>query len=146
MENYFVEEFTKNGKNAVSSLEIVSPLKTYTNEELNSLLVNAGIDAVISIIVVDAYSVQAYIPQISTTTGNARVYGNTVYGRSSTTTIGGYYVSEPRIKFEINVFERMNWTLAWKATAFTAGNAFADTNILFKSLATKVVEEYIIQP
>jgi len=29
MESYFVEEFTKKGKNAVSSIEIVSPLKTY---------------------------------------------------------------------------------------------------------------------
>jgi hypothetical protein len=146
MESYFVEEFTKKGKNAVSSIEIVSPLKTYTNEEFNTLLMNAGIDAVISIIVVDAYTDQAYIPQTSTTTGSARAYGNTVYGQSRTTTSGGYYVSKPRVKFEVNLFETKTGILAWKATAFTAGNAFADTNTLFRSLATKVVEEYIVQP
>jgi len=146
MESYFVEEFTKNGKNAISSIEIVSPLKTYTDQEFNALLANAGIDAVISIIIVDSYTDQAYIPQSSTTTGSARVSGNTIYGQSRTSTSGGYYVSKPRVKFEINLFQSETGVLAWKATAFTAGNAFADTSTLFKSLAAKVTKEFSLQP
>jgi hypothetical protein len=146
MENYFVEEFEKNGRIAVSSVEIISPLKTYTDEEFNALLNNAGIDAVMAITVLDAYTDQAYVPQTSTTSGSARVSGNTIYGQSRTTTSGGYYVSKPRVKFEISLFQVKTGVLAWKATAFTAGNAFADTNALFKSLATKVTSEYAVQP
>jgi len=146
MENHFVEEFGENGKIAVSSIEIISPLKTYTDEEFNALLNNAGIDAVLAITVLDAYTEQAYVPQTSTTSGNAWVSGNTIYGQSKTTTSGGYYVSKPRVKFEISLFQVKTGVLAWKATAFTAGNAFADTNALFKSLATKVAKEYAVQP
>lgn len=146
MENHFVEEFGENGKIAVSSIEIISPLKTYTDEEFNALLNNAGIDAVMAITVLDAYTEQAYVPQTSTTSGNAWVSGNTIYGQSKTTTSGGYYVSKPRVKFEISLFQVKTGVLAWKATAFTAGNAFADTNALFKSLATKVAKEYAVQP
>lgn len=146
IEKYFVKEFTELGKMAVSSMKIIPPIKVYSEDELSVIFSNEKIDAFLYVTLIDAYSDQAYIPSRSTTTSTSRISGNSIRSQSTTKTSGGYYVSKPRISFNIELFDIQSGDLAWKATTFTAGSAFTDNNILFKSIAEKVVKSIIIQP
>ncbi|MCK4542624.1 MAG: hypothetical protein KAU17_10365, partial [Spirochaetales bacterium] len=101
-----------------------------------------NIDGTMIIILTDAYSDQAYIPETTKTTGSATVIGNTIYGESTTDTYGGFYVSKPRVRFEVSLYSVAIGEIVWKATTFTAGNAFAGEKTLVKSLSRKVVYEY----
>ena len=67
-----------------------------------------------------------YIPETSSSQGDVSLYGNSLYYESYTREYGGYYVSKPRVKFEIRLFEVKSGEIAWIAISLTRDNAFAD--------------------
>jgi len=140
-ENSFVAEFNSSGVSAISSIELIPPLKDYNEQELLKILEQNNIDGVLVVALQDYWTSQAYIPKSSSSQGSASLYGNSLYYKSYTQEYGGYYISKPRVKFEIRLFDSKSGQVAWLATSFTRGNAFADYNTLVKSLAKEVVKK-----
>ena len=50
LEADLVNEFTSNGKNAVSRINIVSPLKEYSQSELNQIYSENDIDCIVAVV------------------------------------------------------------------------------------------------
>lgn len=137
-ESSFKQQLELNSFIVYMSIDVLPPIKQYTKEDLISVITKYNIQALLEITLTDFYTKQSYVPQSSYTTGSAHVYGNTVYGRSQTNTYGGYYISKPRVRFEANLFESNTGEIAWKATSFTAGNAFAGNEVLIDSLSSEI--------
>lgn len=141
-EQAFVAELSDYGVAALPAIDVFPPLKQYSETEIADEIARRGVDAIMSVVITDYYEDQSYVPPTTTTTGSASVYGNTVYGQSTTQTHGGYYLSHPRVRFDINLFDGNVGEVAWRATTFTAGNAFANASSLMASLSRSVVLEY----
>ncbi|MGC8719221.1 MAG: hypothetical protein ACP5TY_04340 [Thermodesulforhabdaceae bacterium] len=141
-ENAFIAQFHLSGVNAISSIELIPPVKEYTEQELLNILQQNNIDGVLVVALQDYWSSQEYIPKSSSTQGSASLYGNSLYYQSYTQEYGGYYISKPRVKFNIRLFERKSGQVAWLATSLTRGNAYADYNTLANSLAKEVVKKF----
>jgi hypothetical protein len=89
-----------------------------------------------------------YVPQTSSTTktkGNVNVYGNTAtYKKKSTTTYeGGYTLKKPWAEFETRLYDVSNGQMAWIASSFTIGNAYANRNTIINSYCGKKVEQLL---
>ena len=145
-ESNFVKEFSTQGKNAVSCIEVISPVEEYTDEEIISILHRNAIDSVLIISLIDAHSEKVYIPQKTTTHYRSYIQGSNVYSEPYTQTSGGYSLSFPKASFEINIIDVKSGKIAMKATANSKGNEFSDMKTIFKSLAKKIVSEYMAQP
>ncbi|MGC8898745.1 MAG: hypothetical protein ACP5ON_11015 [Bacteroidota bacterium] len=141
-ENAFIAQFHLSGVNAISSIELIPPVKEYTEQELLNILQQNNIDGVLVVALQDYWTSQEYIPKSSSTQGSASLYGNSLYYQSYTQEYGGYYISKPRVKFNIRLFERKSGQVAWLATSLTRGNAYADYNTLANSLAKEVVKKF----
>ncbi len=135
-EQSFVESLSRQGFQGVRSIELLPPLKEYTNQKFGDVIRSNNITAIILVALTDAYSKQSYVPQSSRT----NFIGNTAY----TSTSGGYYVSKPRVKYEITLISTMSAEVVWKATTFTRGNAFAGDNELLESLAQESISKLAV--
>lgn len=142
-ENAFIEKFNLSSMNAISSIQIIPPVKDYNEEELINILEKNKIDGILVAGLQDYWTSQSYVPRSSSTHGTASSYGNYLYYRSYTQEYGGYYISKPNVKFEIRLFDRQSGQLAWLVTSVTKGNAFADYKTLANSLAKEVVKKLI---
>jgi hypothetical protein len=142
-ESQFVQHLSEYGVDAVRAIDIIPPVRTYSEEEIQSALASNHIDAVLIATLTNAYSDQSYIPESSTTSGSATVYGDTVYSESTTSTSGGYYVSKPRVRFDVKLFVAKSGDVAWRATTFTQGNAFANSQTLLESLSMETTRAYV---
>ena len=138
-ESSFVNKFNELGIEAVMAIDLIPPIKVYTEEEINKIINTNHIDGVLIATLTDYYTDQAYVPESSKTTGSATVYGNRIYGNSTTRKSGGYYINKPRVRFEVNIYTTTTGDIVWKATSFTRGNAFANQQTLLSSLADEVV-------
>ncbi len=140
-ENAFIAQFNLSGVNAISGIELIPPVKDYDEQELLKILEQNNIDGVLVVALQDYWTSQVYIPKRSSSQGSASLYGSSLYYQSYTQEYGGYYISKPRVKFEIRLFDRKSGEVAWLATSFTKGDAFADYNTLVNSLAKEVVKK-----
>ena len=140
-ENAFVSKFTSTEVQSVSSLQILPPIKDYTDSELMGILDRDRVDGILTIALKDYWTSQSYVPRSSSTQGSANLYGNSLSYSSYTQEYGGYYVSKPNVNFEIRLFDRRTGEVAWLVSSTTSGNAFADYRDLANSLAKKVVSE-----
>ena len=142
-EHQFVQKLIHGGQDAVAAMDLLPPIKQYSNDEVAQILLKAGVDAAMIITLTDASTQQVYVPQSSYTTGSANVYGNSIYSTARTNTYGGYYVSKPRVRFEVDLLYAKNGDVIWKATTYTRGNAFANVDTISESLSAQVVDNYI---
>ena len=142
-ENNFIAKFNLSGMNAISSIQIIPPVKDYNEQELLNILEQNKIDGILVAGLQDYWTSQTYVPKSSSTQGTASSYGNSLYYRSYTKEYGGYYISKPNVKFEIRLFDSKSGQVAWLVTSVTRGNAFADYNTLANSLAKEVVKKLI---
>ncbi|HBY57394.1 MAG TPA: hypothetical protein DEG96_05980 [Candidatus Atribacteria bacterium] len=140
-ENVFVSKFASADMTAVSSLELIPPIKEYTDQELLNILDQNRIDGILTVALKDFWTTKSYVPRSSSTHGSASLYGNSLYYRSYTQEYGGYYVSKPHVSFETRLFDRQSGQVAWLVSSTTSGNAFADYGNLANSLAKKIVAE-----
>lgn len=140
-ENTFVTQFILSGFDAISSINLIPPVKNYSVEELLDILKTNNIDGIFIVALQDYWTSQTYIPEWSSSRGSARLYGDVFYYETIQKKYGGYYIFKPRVKFEIRLFEIKSGQIAWLATSLTRGNAFADYNTLINSLAREVIKK-----
>jgi PBP1b-binding outer membrane lipoprotein LpoB len=140
-EGIFVSKFNSSDMKALSSLELMPPVKEYSNQELMNILDKNKVDGILTVALKDYWTSESYVPKSSSTQGSANLYGNSLYYRSYTQQYGGYYVSKPNVSFETRLFDRSSGEVAWLVSSTTSGNAFADYGNLASSLAKKVVSE-----
>jgi len=140
-EEIFVSKFNSSDMKALSSLELMPPIKDYSDQELMNILDKNKVDGILTVALKDYWTSESYVPKSSSTQGSANLYGNSLYYRSYTQQYGGYYVSKPNVSFETRLFDRRSGEVAWLVSSTTSGNAFADYGNLASSLAKKVVSE-----
>ena len=140
-ESVFVERLAKFSVEGIPSIRIFMPTRTYTTEELLKLLSENKVEGVLLVTLTDAYTTQAYVPASSSTYGQATLTGNTINYLSHTQQYGGYYISKPRVRYEMRLFDVLTGNTAWVATSVTRGNAFARFDTLIGSLAETTVEK-----
>ena len=148
LESKMVEEFSNIGVFALESFRLFPPTRELTDEDKVELLLKNDIDAFISISVGESGVREVYVPQTSSTTktkGNVSVYGNTAtYKEKSTTTYqGGYTLNKPWAEFETQLYDVSNGQMAWIATSFTGGNAYANRNTVINSYCGKTVDQLL---
>ena len=144
IETDLVTAFTEQSIGAVSSIELISPVKEYTDEEIQKILSENNIDGYLSVAVVTALEESAYVPQTSYTNYRSHYVNGQLISTPYTSTYGGYSVSYPKASFEIILTDIKTGQIAFKATANSEGDEFSDMKTISKSLAKKIVEEYIV--
>lgn len=142
-EGEFVEDLRYYGVDAVAAIDLLPPIKQYSDEEIAAVIDKHDIDGVMTIALTDAYSEQGYVPPTTSTTGSTSITNSSIYSQSTTTTSGGYYVSKPRAEFEINLFDAGNAEVVWKATSLTRGDAFSNYKTLIRSVSDEIVRTYV---
>jgi hypothetical protein len=148
LESKMVEAFSDIGVFAMESFRLFPPTRELTDEEKVDLLLRNDIDAFISISVGESGVYEVYVPQTSSTTktkGEVNVYGNTArYKEESTTTYqGGYTLNKPWAVFETKLYDVSNGKMAWIASSFTGGNAYANRNTVINSYCRKTVDQLL---
>ena len=144
IETDLVTAFTEQSIGAVSSIELISPVKEYTDEEIQKILSENNIDGYLSVAVVTALEESDYVPQTSYTNYRSQYVNGQLISTPYTSTYGGYSFSYPKASFEIILTDIKTGQIAFKATANSEGDEFSDMKTISKSLAKKIVEEYIV--
>ncbi len=134
-EKAFIFWFSEFSVDAISSIRIMPPTRDYSNEEFNNVLSKNKIEAVLVITLTDAFTSEAYVPGSSRTDAKATLMGNYIQYSSQTRQSPGYFISKPRVKFELRLFDVASGKTAWIASSFTKGNALAGFGTLMSSLA-----------
>ncbi|MGL4987574.1 MAG: hypothetical protein ACRC5H_10645 [Treponemataceae bacterium] len=145
-EKYLLNEFSRNGINAISSLQIISPLETYTDKEISAIFEENKVDAILVINLVDSYEQKTYVPEQTTFSYQTYTRDNKVYVKQLVSTTPSYVRITPKAVFEMNLFELSSNKLTLKATANTTGGDFSGMDSILKSLAKKMVALYMSQP
>ena len=134
----------------IESLKVFFPGQEYTWEQIANRLAELHVDGVLMLKPINFGVSSAYIPPTTYITGSASVYGNTVYGSSTTQTFGGYNFLKPWASFQAILYSTSNDKVAWYATADSKGNAFAKWDDLIESAAErtakKLVKDGVLQP
>lgn len=143
LENDLVLAFAEKQINAVSSIELISPVKEYSSEELKQIFTNNKIDGYLSVAVVTVSEESIYVPQTTSTQYRSQYVNGQLISVPYTTTSGGYSLSYPKASFEIILTDITTGDIAFKATANSEGDEFSNMKTISKSLSKTIVEEYI---
>lgn len=127
----------------VESLKIFFPGQSYTQGQINSKLAELHVDGILFLRPTNSGVSSAYIPPTTYTTGSASVYGNTVYGSTTTQSVGGFSVLKPWASFQAILYSAANDKIAWYGTADSSGNAFAKWDDLIESAAEKTAKKLV---
>jgi hypothetical protein len=148
-EHIFVAELNTYLVTAQASITILPPTEDYDEEGLLQILNEARVDGILIVTLTDSYTSDTYVPQSSTTTGSATLYGNIANYSAQTQYSGGYYLSKPRVHYELRLLNVDTGDTEWLATSLTRGNAYAGFKTMIKSLAhaaaDKLQEDGVIQ-
>ena len=136
-ERLCVNELRGHGHQATTSNFLFFPGRQYASAEIQTILNDAGIDAILILSPNETGSSSTWIPPTTSTSGNATIQGNTVRGSSTTTTSGGYSVEKPWARFHADLLDRAAGHSVWVATFNAGGNAFADLGNLVRSMGSK---------
>ncbi len=143
LESDIVSAFIENNLNCISSINIFSPLKDYSEQEREEILIKNNIDGIITVCIISAGENSAYIPQQTYINYSSQYVNGQLIRIPYTTTSGGYSVSYPKADFEITLTDIVSGKLAYKATANSEGDEFSDMKTISRSLAKEIVKEYI---
>ena len=143
LESDIVSVFIENNLNCISSINIFSPLKDYSEQEREEILIKNNIDGIITVCIISSGENSVYIPQQTHTNYHSQYVNGQLISIPYTTTSGGYSVSYPKANFEITLTDIASGKLAYKATANSEGDEFSDMKTISKSLAKEIVKEYI---
>lgn len=146
-ENAFVAQLRKRGVEAVPSMQVLPPTRAFTGEEQAAAMKKAGADAVLVLTLTKEYADTTYVPGETRTVGGASTSASSSPGSSSSATVWGsvtrqdpgYYVSMPRVAFEMRLVDEPTGATAWLGTSFTAGDQFSAWDTLMSSLAAESV-------
>lgn len=138
MENAFKSHFVKPNL-AVPSIELIMPTRFYTDDDLDKIFMENEIDGVLLLALTDSYSDKSYVPSTYKTQGYATFSGNVANYYGTTQQYGGYYVSKPRAKYALYLYDVATKKIAWISSSYTRGNAYAGFGTLANSLASETV-------
>jgi hypothetical protein len=111
---------------------------------IDSLVIKAGVDAVLILSPGESGFSQTYIPTSSSSTTEGTVApdfagGYKVKAKTATTTYGGYNVNKPWATFTVGLFDSATGEMVWVAVGRTGGNAFANWKTVVRSMGGKTV-------
>jgi hypothetical protein len=125
VEKQFVDKFDNIGIQGFSALHILPPTENYSDTEVNRILRQHAIDAILIVVLKDYSTTTSYTTNIS--------------GSLAQT----YPVSKPRAHTELRLYDTATGQNVWLATSMTRGNAFAKVPILAASLATQATQKLL---
>lgn len=136
-ERLFRTTLAANGVDAVPATDILFPGRIYSAQEIQKILAEANIEAVLFVAAAGAGTKDVWIPQTSTTQAYVTGGANTAYGQSTTHTYGGHYIGKPWAQFDAALHDLNSGAVVWIARMSSRGNAFADWGDLARSMAKK---------
>lgn len=132
-EEIFVKYFRLYGFEALPSINLIPPVKTYSEKDVEQIIKENYIDGVLVTALEDFWHTEVYINRTYVSTiSKSEIY---------TEEYGGYSILKPNAKFEIRLLLTSSQEIAWIATTYTHGSVFTDYEKLINSLAPKVVKE-----
>jgi hypothetical protein len=145
MENHFVGDLQTLGYNAVSSLKEYGPKAFDKMGEAAAIekLKNSGVDAVLTIVLLDKEKERQYIPSN---------YGNRFWGYHNDLYMRiyqpGYYVINTKYFWESNFYEMSSQKLLYsvQTKSFAPDNAESMGHEYGKMIVKNMVKQHIIQP
>jgi hypothetical protein len=153
MENHFVGDLRELGYQAVSSLQEFGP-KAFDNmseEEAINKLKNSGVDAIITIVLLDKIRERNYVPSRI----NYSPYGyyqnrfwgyrGTLYGRIYEP---GYYVIDTKYFWESNLYEMNTQKLIYsvQTESFDPANSESMGHEYGKLIVNRMIKDLVLQP
>ena len=143
-ENSMVKAFSDNNIEAVSSLEILPPLKQYNNNEIDKIFLKNNIDSILSVVVISADKTNdfVYVPQRTQTHYRSQYINGQFISIPYTTTTGGYSytISALNVSFEIVFSDVKTNEIIFKSTAHSEGD---DISAISDSLSENIIKEYL---
>jgi hypothetical protein len=148
-EDIFLSKLAPTDLTCTRSVDILPPTRQFSDEEMFAVLAEKNIGAVLAIRETEYYEDQVYVPESSTTStygnlsANTYYYGNTAstYGSMNATSYthksGGHYVSVPRVRHELELYDVATRKVVWIGGAFTKGNSRAGFKTLVSALASE---------
>jgi hypothetical protein len=137
MENHFVGDLQELGYNAVSSLKEYGPKAFDKMEEAAAIekLKNGGVDAVLTIVLLDKEKERQYIPSN---------YGNRFWGYHNDLYMRiyqpGYYVINTKYFWESNLYEMATQKLLYSVQTESMGHEYG------KMIVKSMVKQKVLQP
>jgi hypothetical protein len=152
MENHFVGDLNNLGYNAISSLKEYGPKAFENSDEQTAInkLNNAGVDAIITIVLLDKQKERYYEPRTLTNSpygyyfNNFWGYRNSLYRRIYEP---DYYVIDTRYFWESNVYDMSNQKLVYsvQTQTFDPINAEKMGHEYGKMIVDKMVKDNILK-
>lgn len=131
------------GVTCLRSAEVFFPGQEYSAEQIAARLSELQVDAVLTLQPTQIGTSSISLPATSETEWDATVIGNTVTGRSTTTTYGGYDIRTPWANFKAILRSTSDGKVVWYATAMSGGNAFAGWDTLISSASNETVSKLV---
>lgn len=128
-------KLTESGITGISSLQLFYPTRSYSEQEVITILNSNQIGGILILELSDAYSKQTYIPESYSSKSKGTIVGNQVNINTKTYKHGGYYLNKPVVHFNLKLISTKNGQTLWVGSSKTGGNAYADTDDLFNSLS-----------
>ena len=126
----------------VPSHTVFFPGRDYSSEQVLAAMRQNRIDGTLVITLGEAGSAQSFVPPAYTTSCTSYdIYSGC--SQTTTTFSGGYSYSKPWAQFSAKLFDAADGRVVWVATAFSGGNAFAQTADLVRSMADKTFERLL---
>ncbi len=146
VEKAFIKRLKDTHTEGFMASEIFLPTREYSGEQILKILKEKNIDTVLFVKFLDSYSSQTYVPESYSTTGHyeATPFVNKplVY-KSETTKYGGYYISKPRLVFDIELDDVTTKRKIYVSRTHTKGNAYVSFDGMINSLTKKTIKDLI---
>jgi len=120
-EQAFVQLLGTRNIAALPSILSFPPTRAYGEPDIARILRDNQVDGILVLRLTDASTEQVYIPPSASTTGTTTVVGNTLNYSVQTQYSGGFFVSKPRVRFELRLLDTLIGQTVWLATSLTPG-------------------------
>ena len=140
-EDAFVTRLSRSKIDALASIELIPPVRQYEEDELMGILKESGFDGILVAALEAYWTEDSYVPRSETTRSRTTLLGRTLHHESYTHEYGGYSISEPRMRFEIRLFDPESEKVVWMSTSLTRGEASTGFSRMAASLARGVVTQ-----
>ena len=147
MEQHFAGDLTDLGYTAISALQEYGPkaFDGLTEKEALSRITNSGVDAVITIVLLDKLKKKTYIPPHLSLSRN---FGTYYEYRQNSLYQPGYYVSDTKYFWESNFYELPGQALLYSAQtkSFSPANIESMGHEYGQMIVKSLTKEKILSP
>ncbi len=147
LEDTLAKSLFKYNVQILRGLELFPPIRNYSYNEMNKIITNKGVDALLIVSVDNRAISQTYIPPTyypGTSTSTISELGHFVTVTTRTTpgyVSGGYNINKPSISVSVYLKNAKNKETIWLAKGSSDGNAFASFSDLIVNVAETTVEK-----